>query len=387
MKKSELIELIQNGESSKVEFKTEDVHPVSLAEEIVALANFEGGTILIGVDDNSTIVGCQREDIETFVVNVCRNNIRPSILPSIETVLVRGLKVVVLTIASGDTPHSTSKGLYYIRVGSTKQIPSQSELLRLFQKRNMMQFDETPVLKADPMEINRQKVNVYLSRLGQSLLSEEDDALLVRELINMSILTDIDGTIRPTLAGLLAFGKRPQHIFPAYTVLCGAYRGEDAASDVISEKNLSGTLGNLIEDAMSFFRMVIPQDTHLIEGVKRSDTYLFPIEALREGIVNAVCHRDYTITGSSVRLFVFNNRIEIRSPGGLPNTLTLDSIQFRQFTRNQVVASFLSGFGYMERRGKGILRIQKLCREYNISCNFKLTPDCAEFILTLSVER
>jgi len=200
-------------------------------------------------------------------------------------------------------------------------------------------------------------------------------------------LTDIDGRIRPTLTGLLAFGKRPQQIFPSYTVLCGAYRGEDTASNVISEKNLSGTLDTLIEDAMSFFRMVIPQDAHLIKKVQRSDTYLFPIEALREGIVNAVCHRDYTITGSAVRVFVFEDRIEIRSPGGLPNTLTLDSMQFRQFTRNQVVASFLSGFGYMERRGKGILRIQKLCREQSISCNFQLTPDGAEFILTLSIER
>ena len=384
MKKSDLIELVRNGESSKVEFKSEDVHPSTLAEEIVALANFQGGSILIGVEDDGVINGVHRPDIEPFIVNVCRNNIKPSILPSIETVDVDGHKVVVVTIAPGETPHATGKGLYFIRVGSTKQVPTQQELLRLFQKRNVLQVDETPVIRAGQADIRLETVNEYLLRMGQSPLEQEDEVRLLHEMINLTILIDIDGYFRPTLAGLLAFGKRPQRFFPSYTVMCGAYRGKDVDSGTVRETNLEGTLDRIIEDTMSFLRLVIPQDRRLTDGVRRSDAYLYPIEALREGLVNAVCHRDYTIEGSAVRVLVFTDRIEIRSPGGLPNTLTLDSMAYRQFSRNQVIASFLSGLGYIERRGKGILRIRKRCKEFGIDCRFELTPDNNEFVVTLT---
>ncbi|MBC8466736.1 MAG: ATP-binding protein [Deltaproteobacteria bacterium] len=112
MNQKELLEIIRNGESSKVEFKREEVHPNSLAEEIVAFANFEGGIILIGVDDSGELIGCFRDDIDEFVVNVCRNSIRPSIIPVIESILVDGKKIVIVTIPRGDTAYSTNRGLY-----------------------------------------------------------------------------------------------------------------------------------------------------------------------------------------------------------------------------------------------------------------------------------
>lgn len=135
MKQNELLEIIKNGESSKIEFKTDEVHANTLAEEIVAFANFEGGTILIGVDDSGVLAGCSREDIEKFIVNVCRNNIRPSIIPLIEKIVIREKHIMAVSIPRGDTAYSTNRGRYYIRVGSTKQTPTQQELLRLFQKK------------------------------------------------------------------------------------------------------------------------------------------------------------------------------------------------------------------------------------------------------------
>ncbi len=265
----------------------------------------------------------------------------------------------------------------------TKQAPTQQELLRLFQKRNVLQFDETPVLRASVNDISQTKVNDYLVRLGQGPLDQENARMLARDLINLSVMTDIDDVPRPTLGGMLAFGKQPQRYFPGYMVLCGAYRGIDTVGEATSEKNITGTLDRLIEDTLSFCRRVIPQDSRLLHGVKRSDAYRFPIEALREGVVNAVCHRDYTVSGSSIRVFIFSDRIEIRSPGGLPNTLTLESMVYRQFARNQILASYLSGMGYMERRGKGILRIRKICEENGITSRFELTPDNSEFVLTM----
>ncbi len=124
-------ELIQNGESSHVEFKTQDAHPNSLAEEIVAFANFDGGVMLFGVDDAGEVVGCARSDIEDAVMNVCRNTntVRPAIIPLIEKVRLAEKLILAVTITRGETAYSTNRGLYYIRVGSTKQIPTQQELL------------------------------------------------------------------------------------------------------------------------------------------------------------------------------------------------------------------------------------------------------------------
>ena len=157
MRTDEFLEIVKNGESSKTEFKTDDVHPNSLAEEIVAFANFEGGVIFIGVDDSGEIKGYSRADMEEFVVNICRNNIKPSIIPLIEKIVINDTKVLVVSIARGETAYCTNRGLYYIRVGSTKQTPSQQEILRLFQIKNILQFDETPVLKASVNSIDIKK--------------------------------------------------------------------------------------------------------------------------------------------------------------------------------------------------------------------------------------
>ena len=105
---------------------------------------------------------------------------------------------------------------------------------------------------------------------------------------------------------------------------------------------------------MAFYRFTVAQDHSLENESRRRDRYAYPMEALREGIVNAICHRDYTLSGSAIRIFVYKNSCEIRSPGGLPNTLTLESMHYRQFTRNQMIASYLAGYGYMEKRGKGV---------------------------------
>ena len=381
MNQEELVEIIRNGESSKVEFKREDVHPNSLAEEIVAFANLEGGIILIGVDDSGGLIGCFRDDVDEFIVNVCRNTVRPSIIPVIENIFLDGKKIVIVTIPRGDTAYSTSRGLYYIRIGPTKQTPTQQELLRLFQKKNMLQFDETPVIKSSLDSIDILRVNKYLSKLGQSPVDEENKKGFLRELVNLSILIEVDEKVYPSIGGILAFGKNPQKYFPSYNIVCGAYRGNDFLSDTVRENDLTGTLDELIEDAIAFLKLTTPQWQELEGGIQRKNEYLYPIEAIREGIVNAVCHRDYTITGTAIRVFLFDDRLEIRSPGTLPNTLTLDNMLYRQFTRNQMIASFLTGYGYMERRGKGVLRMRRLCEENGIACGLSLTPDNSEFVV------
>lgn len=387
MTTEELLELIKNGESSRVEFKSEDVRPESLAGEIVSFANFAGGTIFIGVSDAGNIQGVRRVDMEEFVINVCRNNIKPSMIPMIEKKKFNKKIIYIVTIPEGDDIYSTSKGNYFIRVGSTKQKPTQQELLRLFQKRNLIQFDEIPVLSSNFKSIDIVKVNTYLRKLDQSPLSDDTSYGIEQDLINLSILISTDIGIYPTIAGLLLFGKNPQKYFPSYMISCGAYSGTDFISDVIREDDIIGTIEDIVEKTIAFLKLTMPKFTSVERGVERVETYVYPTEVLREAIVNAVCHRDYTISGASIRVLLFQDRLEIRSPGGLPNTLTLESMVYRQFTRNQTIASFLAPMGYMEKRGKGILKMFKLCKLNRVKCELSITDDKGEFVVTLTPDK
>jgi len=382
----ELLKFIENGESSGLEFKEAKVHPISLAGEIVSFINLDGGSILIGVNDDGEILGCNYKKIEEFVINICRNNIKPSFIPYIEKIKINNLEVLLLRIPKGDTIYSTAQGKYFIRVGSTKQTPTQQELLRLFQKRNMIQLDEMPIFQASIDNINPKLVDRYLERLGLSLLDSENEDTLKIEYKNLSVLSSVDST-HPSLAGFLLFNSNPQKVCPAFGVMAGAYSGVDLSSETIRESDINGTLSDLIEDTIAFLKLTIPKMYTMDNDIVRKDNYLYPIAALREAIVNAVAHRDYSILGSGIRVFVFSDRVEIRSPGGLSNTLTLESLPYRQFARNQNIVSFLSGLGYMERRGKGILKMQKLSAEKNIECSIQITPDMSEFVVTFSPKK
>lgn len=380
LEKDKINELITQGESSFVEFKKEEVNPQSLAEEMVAFANAKGGIIFIGISDDGEITGVERKDIAEFVVNVCRNGVRPSLLPEIYWHHVEAKKILVVEISSGDVPHATTRGQYFIRMGPTKQIPTHAELLRLFQKKKMLHYDEIGIPETSIEDLNLSLVEQYLERLSQSPLPNEEPSR-TRQLRAMGIVSSYDGDTLLSIAGNLLFGKHPQQKFPSYEIRCGAYLGEDLASQVIQEKNCIGTLAEQIESAMAFIKFHVPQNQTIEREVRRSDQWAIPMAAVREAVVNAVCHRDYTIEGSAIRINIHPRLLQIESPGGLPNSLTIEELPYQQNNRNQVIASFLSGLGYAERRGKGMLQMIKQCREVDVGFNYKLRSDQQAFIV------
>ena len=371
---TQIEEMLTRGESSFVEFKTEDVHPQSLAEEIVAFANFKGGVILLGVGDDGEILGVGKKETADFVINVCRNALRPSLLPEIYWHRIEDKKILVVEVPPGEVPHSTTKGQYFIRMGSTKQIPTHAELLRLFQKKKLLHFDEMGVPGTSVDDLNLSVLEQYLERLSQSSLPP-DEQDRTRQLRAMGIVTSSQEDSLLTVSGLLTFGKYPQQKFPSYEIRCGAYQGSDVVSEVIQEKNCDGNLADQIESALAFVRFHLPQDQRIERDTQRSDRWSMPIPAVREAVVNAVCHRDYTIEGSAIRINLHPGRLEILSPGGLPNSLSIEELPYQQNNRNQAIASFLSGLGYAERRGKGMLQMIKLCKDADVGFQYELTPD------------
>jgi len=368
MNKKKLLRLISSGEGLRVEFKENLPKPEELASEIVAFANTDGGTIIFGVNNDGKIAGLQFEgDLEGYMMNICRTNCLPPILPSYYLEIIDGKRVVFLYIPKGENPpYRTSRDHYYLRVGTTKRRASREELLRLFQRAGVLQYDLFPVPKTRVKDIDLELVEKYFSMVYQKRL--KDTGISIVELLkNVEILTDYEEEDVCTVSGLLIFGKEPQKHLPQATITLVRYKGEEINSNIIDRTEIGGVLSKQIEESVKF----IKKNTRLsskVVGLKRIDIPEYPEAVLREVITNAVAHRDYSIYGSGIRVFIFDHHIDFYSPGRLPNTITIENIEYRRFLRNQAIANFLFLSGYMDRLGMGIANIKRLMEEH---CNTK----------------
>ena len=337
-----------------------------MAGEIAAFANAEGGVIFLGVDDGGVVRGIPADragDVEAWAINVAINNCDPPIRPILRKEHLPDptgsqCLVILVEVRRGLYVHGTGGGRHYIRVGSTKQLLRGAMLARLFQERGRaFVFDEQQVPDTTGDDLDRDRLGSFFAS-GPRTIPWPD--LLRNTRVTAAGEDDAD---RPTLAGLLTFGKTPQaHLTSAY-VEAAVYRGRHLTSDdLVHSDSIKGRVDAQIDDATAFVERFMLKPARKPSG--REDFPQYAIGAVHEAIVNAVAHRDYSISGSKIRLFLFADRLELYSPGRLPNTLTLDTMPYRVFTRNQLLVSFLSrmnsrrtGYAFLESRGEGVRKI------------------------------
>lgn len=365
---------LASGEDGRAEFKeiglgdrgVRSPNTEDMAGEMVAFANAEGGVVFLGVDDAGIVRGlpeARLADIESWVINVATNNCDPPLRPLIrrERLPLPGgaeAMVMLVEIRRGLYVHSTSSGRHYWRVGSTKQILTGAPLARLFQERGRaFVFDEQPVPTATADDLNRESLQQFFASRPTSIPWPD----LLR---NTRVLVAIEGEPdRPTVAGLLAFGEAPRTHLPSAYIEVAVYRGIRLTSDdLVHADKIEGRADAQIDDTTAFVERFMLKPARKPGG--REDFPQYDIGAIHEAIVNAVAHRDYSMAGSKIRAFLFADRLELYSPGKLPNTLTIDTMPYRVFTRNQLVVTFLSkmksrrtGRAFLESRGEGVRRI------------------------------
>ena len=356
------------GEDSRTEFKELRFgnHGVSspsktgLAAEMVAFANGDGGTLYLGVADSGEVRGIPREKLDLvsqWVVNIASDLCNPPIRPDVERALVdlgdREEALILIHVGRGLYVHQTSRGRYPLRVGSSRRDLTPAELARLFQERGRaFVFDEAVVPDATASDLGQRKLEAHF---GIS------PAIPWPDLLRNTRVTAADegGIDRPTVAGLLSFSLDPtEHLFSAY-VEAACYSGSRLSSDdLIRAERLAGPVPEQIDSAVAFVM-------HFM-GTGRASTapVAYDIDVVDEAIVNAVAHRDYSVSGSKIRCFLFSDRFELYSPGTLPNGITIDQMPYRTFTRNQLLVSFLSkmrsartGRVFLESRGEGVRKI------------------------------
>ncbi len=330
----ELLDLIQKGESSTVQFKVriekkdKKKSAYDLDTEMVAFANTKGGTLIVGVvDETGEIDGLTYEELQVtnqLLANVSTNNEKPAINIFTETVEVGDKKVIVVQVPEGiSKPHTDNKGIIWVKNGSDKRtVVAREEMARLLQSSGNMFADETLVNGTTINDIDDDFFKEFINKkYGKSIdeLGQSVSGLLS----NMGMLRN--GNL--SLGGLLLFGKNPQQYRPTFTVQCVSIVGNDISSKDYRDKEdpFTGNLQELYKKTLSFVTRNLKKIQNE-EGFNSPSVLEIPIETIEELLVNTLVHRDYFIH-SSIKVFLFDNRIEIASPGKLPNTLTIENIK------------------------------------------------------------
>jgi len=378
MDKLELQEKILKGENLHTEFKESLPDNETLAKSIVCFANTDGGQLIIGIGNSGDIVGVEDLDeavrkIDDVAFNRCEPPI--SILP--ETVDMDGEIVLIINIPKGEQrPYRTKSGLYYIRSGNRCRQASWQEVRRLYQTSESIYYDETPISKAPLGSLD---MDYFIYFLEKYLDISPEESLIENYLINLKVITNKK---KPTLAGILFFGKKPQQFIPYAKIIAAYIPGMDVSIPPSDKKDLQGKIPDMLEDSLKFLKLYIKEE-HKIKGFESELYPEIPEKVLREGIVNAVAHRDYTIN-ASIRLFIFEDRIEIRTPGRLPNTVTIESMKIAgcHVPRNLTLYNLLYKIGMVTDIGSGIYRMIKTIKE-KLNKEIKLNETETEFVLSI----
>lgn len=397
MTRSELLEIINNGENSGVEFKRDVVANHDLAKELVAFSNLNGGMVLLGVEDDGTISGITRQGLEEWVMTTCRDKIRPGIIPFFEIVrdVELGRDLAIVSVSRGYNVHSlwhNNRNTYFIRVGTQSREPSPEELGRLFQQRGFFRAELRPVSGATLADLDRRRLRDYFGRIRQQEVPPDEDEAAWKTLLgNTEIMTE-EGV---TVGGMLLFGTTPNRFLPHAGVDAAAFPGTEkdyAARERVALRgpmtplfDASGALveNGLVEQALEFVRRNTPV-TAVIDNGRRVEKPAYPPEALREAIVNALIHRDYLLTSTDIELAVYSDRLEIISPGRLPNGITPERMRAgTRAARNQLLKDVMRDYRYLEHMGMGIPRkiIAGMQRHNNTMPD--LVEDQERFILRL----
>ena len=405
MNRTELAELIRNGENSGVEFKRDDIRPEQLAKEIAALLNLEGGHILLGVEDDLTVSGLTRDakKAEEWVLEIARVHVRPATMPVWEPFAWGDGKIigiVSLPADSPDKPYKAKRGSAWVtqvRAGSTTRDASDEEEMRLYMQSGRIQYDRKAMPGSSFEDFDlRRLVNYFRDIRQQEHPAEDDSESWITLLVNTELMVWDRGYALGTVGGLLLFGKNPNRHLKQAGITATAYSGTEKDYDAKARAILRGPVVSLfplpnadfprpypslpetfsksgaevesgvVEQALEFVKRAIDIEAWL-EGARRVERWDYPLSAIREAVVNAVVHRDYTIIGTDIELSIYADRIEVVSPGRLPNSVTVEKMRDGcRAARNELLKETMRDYRYIEANGLGVpRRIIRGMQEHN----------------------
>jgi len=403
MLKTELLEIIANGENSGIEFKRDDIRPEQLAKEIVALANFQGGRVLLGVEDDGSISGLTRNNTQEWVLNVFRDKVSPQIIPFYEELQIDDNRVAVISIASGVSKpyvlkHNNREDTY-IRMGDRSELASREQQLRLFESGGLLHVEVLPVGGSSFHDLDIERLTYYLAEIINDPDVPESDgddhSDWETRLLGLGLMAkdSLDNNVC-SVAGLICFGSHPRRYLRQAGLRVMVFEGNDKQYQAELDEVLDAPLvarwrltedsqkeidqEGVIERFSSIIRPFISEEaTEIDEGMRRERRWDYPWEAIREAVINSLAHRDWT-RAVDIEISCYSNRIEIISPGKLPNSMTIEKmIAGQRSPRNPLIMEILRDYGYVDARGMGVrTKIIPLMKSFNdTEPSFELTDD------------
>lgn len=365
METTELLEIVSRGEDSKHQLKANFTNVNSLAAELVAFSNSEGGMIFIGVSDNGSFAGLVREDmgrLNQLLSNAASQSVRPPINPQSENVTTPHGLVMVVSVPQGvSKPYMDNNGAFWVKSGSDKRkVTSREEIQRMYQSARLIHGDEIPADNLTVADLDTEYFKKFFEeQIGETL--ENQDVPLAAILENMNLMKKEVLNV----SGALLFAKNPSLRLPVFIIKAVSYPGTQVDQEhYIDSRDIKGKLADIYHQTMSFILSNI-KHVQKDRGVNAPGEPEIPKSVLEELLVNALIHRDYFIS-APIRIFVFQDRIEIISPGHLPNNLTIENIKRGNSNiRNPILTSFATKLLPYRGLGSGILRALRAYPDIN----------------------
>lgn len=350
---------LSSGRDVSFDWLPSDAARETVAVALMAFANTRaGGQLLIGVDEAGNLHGvADSEAALDRALSAALTLTPPLILPLPRVVDIDSRRAVLVTVPAGMSHVYSLNGRYLIRDGAAAVPLTPPAMRRLLIERGDITFEAEPVRDATRADLDWERATQYASTIGEV---DVEQALIKR-----GCLVNDSGRVVPTNAGMLLFGKDVRRFIRGAEITAVRFAGA-AMGDTFTRDDISGTLPEQIKRAETFLRDTLRKGVTLGGAMARSEQYEYPLEAVRELVVNAVAHRDYSIQGDGIRLYVFADRMEITSPGRLPGPVTIANIKDERFSRNPALVQVLADLRYIERLGYGVDRVIELTRQHGL---------------------
>ena len=359
----DLLELLKRPEGKTLEFKRELSSPDGAIKTIVAFANTAGGTLLVGVENgNGHVRGVtQPLDLEERLASLISDHIAPQLVPDIEILPWRGTQVLAVQVyPSSRRPHHLKRegaAGVYVRVGSTNRRADTELVEELRRSARGEAFDEQPMPELDSEALDFRAASESFAPVRK---------IARRDLETLRLVTDHQGRKVPTIGGVLLFGRERERHFPDAWIQAGRFRGSDR-SHILDRLDIRSPLPHAVHEVIAFVQK------HQLHGaeigaVHRKERWTLPPVAVREAVINAVAHADYSQRGAPLRIAMFDDRLEIENPGLLPFGLTVEDLPHGvSKLRNRIIGRVFNALGLIEQWGSGVQRMTSACREAGLA--------------------
>ncbi len=362
MDKDQILEVIESGETQEVELKQSFHSSQDFSKLMCGFANTYGGMVIVGIDSKKNIVGI-KEDIDhpQQKISAAAQAISPPIVPQIQVYTIEGKKIIAVIVQKAiDNTFHTFQGVIYVKVGSTLKKIEGNQLVDFLRSKQILCFDEI-ASDAAIKDIDTEKIKEYLKVRGHEDFLKHNS---VENFLISSKLASKNGSLKIKNAGLLFFGKEPAEFFPQIEIKLAQFDGIEPVK-IISHQMFQDEPVSSIEKSLSFVKKNLTKSIEITDKAKREEKHEYPIDVVREAIVNAVAHRDY-FSKDSIQIYLFSNRIELTSPGSLPIGLPRELFGTLSVRRNPIIYRLLRDYGYVEGLGSGVPRMINSMREQGL---------------------